>query len=248
MSNARFSILQAAAISDTRISDAQFRTLAALGRYGNKDGWCFPSLQTLGKDLNKSPQAVSRDIIALVKLGYVEKHSRFDKKSGSRQSNLYRLKFDTYSTPDVDTPSTPDVDTPSTPDVDTPSTPDVEVNALYNDTVNEIKNSAAKPPKAETPAEVKLFRDVTGKYPNRANFDDVARQVQATAARLQRDCTADDLRPFFAAWTGKGYKPVNLAWLEWAATGIIPNNQRASAAQQPAAFDAINQWLQSKGE
>lgn len=118
MSNARFSILQAKAVKDKRISDSQFRTLAALGMYADEDGWCFPSLQTLGDDLGKSKQAVGRDTIALRKLGYLEVTGRFDKKSGSRHSNLYRLIFDTPRQPDVDAPSTKLVDAPSTSEVD----------------------------------------------------------------------------------------------------------------------------------
>jgi hypothetical protein len=132
MSNARFSILQARAISDKRISDAQFRTLAALGMYADKNGWCFPSLKTLGVDLNKSPQAVGRDTIALRKLGYLQVKNRYDAKTHSRHSNLYRLLFD-FNVDDS---------TLSTPDVDTLSTPDVEVNVP----INAPKNCGDKSP------------------------------------------------------------------------------------------------------
>ena len=62
MTNARFSILQARAVEDKRISNSQFRTLAALGLYGDKDGWCFPKLKTLATILGKSRQAVNRDL------------------------------------------------------------------------------------------------------------------------------------------------------------------------------------------
>lgn len=125
MSNARFSILQARAVKDKRISDSQFRTLAALGMYADTDGWCYPALGTLGKDLSKSKQAVGRDTIALRKLGYLEVQARFD-KNGSRRSCLYRLKYDLP-------PVNVDDSTPSTPEVDTPSTPEVDVNDLSKD-------------------------------------------------------------------------------------------------------------------
>lgn len=111
MSNARFSILQARAVKDKRITDAQFRTLAALGMYADEDGWCFPSLTTIGNDLGKSKQAAGRDTIALKKLGYIEVTGRYDKKTGARHSNLYRLKFDLPPRQRrVDPPSTPEVD------------------------------------------------------------------------------------------------------------------------------------------
>ena len=125
MSNARFSILQAVAVSDRRVSDAQFRTLAALGMYADKNGWCFPSLKTLAADLKKSPQAVGRDTIALRKLGYLEVKNRYDSKTKSRHSNLYRLKYDL---PDFNVGDTP----LSTPEVDTLSTSDVDVNDPLN--------------------------------------------------------------------------------------------------------------------
>ena len=134
MSNARFSILQARAISDKRVSDAQFRTLAALGMYADKDGWCYPSLKTLGKDLNKSAQAVGRDTIALRKLGYLQVKNRYDAKTKSRHSNLYRLVFD-FNVDDS---------TLSTSYVDTLSTSDVEVNVPINDPIKRYSAIAKK--------------------------------------------------------------------------------------------------------
>jgi len=128
MSNSRFSILQARAVKDQCISDSQFRTLAALGIYADEDGWCFPSLTTLGIDLGKSKQAVGRDTIALRKLGYLEVRARFDKNK-SRRSNLYRLKFDMP-------PRQRYVDAPSTSEVDGASTSEVDVNDPINDPLN----------------------------------------------------------------------------------------------------------------
>ena len=52
MGNQRFSIIPAKAISDKRISNAQLRTLAALGVYGDKNGWCYPKLSTLAEDFS----------------------------------------------------------------------------------------------------------------------------------------------------------------------------------------------------
>ncbi len=137
MSNARFSILQARAVKDRNISDAQFRTLAALGMYADQDGWCFPMLSTLGNDLKKSKQAVGRDTIALRKLGYLEVHARYN-ENGGRKSSLYRLKFDL---PMVNV----DDSTPSTSGVDTPSTSKVDVNDPKNDQIN----SVSKKPKQD---------------------------------------------------------------------------------------------------
>lgn len=230
MSNARFSILQARAVSDKRVSDAQFRSLAALGCYGDKDGWCFPGLKTLGSDLHKSPQAVSKDLCALVEAGYIEKHPRFD-KDGSRKSNLYRLKFDP---------------TPSTPEVDTLSTPEVEVNDSINAPPN-VKVRAT--PKATQIPEVMLFRSVTKRYPPRANYDDVIESVSKVRGRLGREVIVDDLLVFFKAWCHRGYKETNLAWLEWAETGQIPVNGNWKAQKftnEPKAYNGIRDFLQEQ--
>jgi hypothetical protein len=139
MSNARFTILQARAVKDTRITDAQFRTLAALGMYADQDGWCFPSLTTIGDDLGKTKQAVGRDTIALKKLGYLDVYHRHDKKTGGRRSNLYRLRFDFPVVPSQLT-----VDAPSTPEVDAPSTPEVDVNVPSNVPSNAQRDSDIK--------------------------------------------------------------------------------------------------------
>lgn len=161
MSNARFSILQAVAVSDRRVSDAQFRTLAALGMYADKNGWCYPSLKRLGADLKKSPQAVGRDTIALRKLGYIDVKNRYDGKTKSRHSNLYRLKFDIVD-------FNVDDSTLSTSDVDTLSTSDVEVNVPINAPKNlgsfepttiEQAIWAEKPVTEEMVNPEKLFRD-----------------------------------------------------------------------------------------
>lgn len=102
----------------------------------------------------------------------------------------------------------------------------------------------AKPP---TPPEVLLFRSVTERYPPKPNFDDVVNSIRVMQHRLQRPATKEDLKPFYAAWCHKGYKPINLSWLEWAETGQIPvNGNWKPRAQEPKAFDAIRQFMASQ--
>lgn len=126
MSNARFSILQARAVEDKRISNAQFRTLAALGMFGDKNGWCFPKLRTLAEILGKSRQAVNHDIQALAELGYVEVYHQF-RDDGSQQHNKYRLIFDN------DTPRKAGVYPPSTPEIYPPS-----ISEVYPPSISEV--------------------------------------------------------------------------------------------------------------
>lgn len=144
MSNARFSILQSRAVEDQRISNAQFRTLAALGMFGDKDGYCFPNLKTLGDILGKTKQAVSKDIQALAEFGYVEITPQ-SRKDGSRMGNLYRLIFDPPRQPEVDTHQQ-EVDTHQ-PQVDTRQLNAVDaltphINDSINDSAEEAKPAA----------------------------------------------------------------------------------------------------------
>lgn len=157
MANSRFAILQASAVSDERVTAAQFRTLAALGTFGDKDGWCYPKLATLGKMLGKSKQAVSKDILALAELGYVQIKHQY-REDGSQQNNLYRLVFDTPVNvtltphqPHVDPPSTPEVDPPSTSEVDALTTHINDPIELNDDVVGETSE------KSETANEQNIF-------------------------------------------------------------------------------------------
>lgn len=109
----------------------------------------------------------------------------------------------------------------------------------------ELKTSADKPAKPATPPEVKLFREVTSRYPNKVNFENVTNIIKGVSKRLGRDCSADDLRPFYAAWCAKGFKPVNLAWLSWAETGIIPEMRHTQNKNSGA--DALMQYAQNIG-
>lgn len=113
---------------------------------------------------------------------------------------------------------------------------------------NNIKTAPAAKP--STPSEVKIFREVTERYPNRINFADVALIIQGVSKRLGRECTAEDLRPFYAAWCGKGFKPVNLAWLSWAESGIIPqvsNNFKPRDLIQER-YGGIMEWAKEMQE
>jgi hypothetical protein len=238
MSNARFSILQARAVRDERVSDPQFRTLAALGCYGDPDGWCFPSLKTLKKDLHKSPQAISKDIAKLVELEYLEKHPRFN-KDGGRRSNLYRLKFDAP-------PSTSEIDTPPTSEIDTLSTPEVEVNdpinVPSNDPIKEGKPSRTKA--NDFPSNI-LFREVTERYPAKANWHDVLRFIDDVARRIGRQPTKDDLFPFYSAWCGNGWRSDSIHWLEYAARGVLPSAANNRKPPENKTMNAVKEYLAS---
>jgi hypothetical protein len=227
MSNARFSILQARAVSDARVSDAQFRTLAALGMYADKDGWCFPSLTRIGADCNKSKQAAGRDVINLKKLGYVEVYPQFDKSTGSRKPNKYRLKFDLP-------PSTSDVDTPSTSEAYAPSTSDVDVNVPVNDPTNDPKRPPApKPARAARPDN-----------PASIFFANGGKGISKDEAATLAACEISDLARWgqvVKAWIACGWSPRNFSGMaEYYQRGEMPAKREYRQRAQTVTADTGN--------
>ena len=57
----------------------------------NRDGTCWPGINTIATGLNLSRSTVKRAMDDLVKAGLVEKSSRW-RENGSLTSNLYRIK------------------------------------------------------------------------------------------------------------------------------------------------------------
>jgi len=125
-------------------------------------------------------------------------------------------------------------------------------NLMLNDTnINKKKDKNIKPaatPKEPTPPEILVFREVTRLYPPKPNWGSVVKIIQSVSKRIGRAVTADDLRPFFEAWTFRGNKPTNINWTSWAVSGVIPqqyNNKQQQA--EPKGFDAARQFLAAHG-
>ena len=59
--------------------------------HSNKEGTCWPGINTIATGLNLSRSTVKRALEDLVKVGLVEKSSRW-RENGSLSSNLYRIK------------------------------------------------------------------------------------------------------------------------------------------------------------
>jgi hypothetical protein len=96
-----------------------------------------------------------------------------------------------------------------------------------------VKERVKKPLKIKegasaTPPEVKLYREVTKKYPPSPNYEDVVTYIQSVAKRLGRDVLADDLRPFYKAWTAKGWNQFSINWLEYAVRGELPQQTKGA--------------------
>ena len=59
--------------------------------HSNKEGTCWPGINTIAIGLNLSRSTVKRALDDLAKAGLVEKSSRW-RENGSLSSNLYRIK------------------------------------------------------------------------------------------------------------------------------------------------------------
>ena len=57
----------------------------------NKDGSCYPAINTIAKDLKISKSTVKRALYYLEKEGYIS-HERRYRKTGGNSSNLYLLE------------------------------------------------------------------------------------------------------------------------------------------------------------
>jgi hypothetical protein len=93
MSNARFCIIPARALGDKRITRNDIMVLNALGMYGDKEGWSFPSIGTIAELINAHRVSVSKSIGNLVACGYLESRAR-RRDDGGQTSNEYRILFD----------------------------------------------------------------------------------------------------------------------------------------------------------
>ena len=78
-------------VADKRITDGMFRTLAVLCSYCNRAGITWVSTERMGKDMGVTKQAISKQLVKLQKLGYVE---IIKKHAWGRRTATNRVIFD----------------------------------------------------------------------------------------------------------------------------------------------------------
>ncbi|MBV6393836.1 MAG: hypothetical protein KPEEDBHJ_03080 [Anaerolineales bacterium] len=102
----------------------------------------------------------------------------------------------------------------------------VENRTLNNNkgTKKKVKQIRQKPPqpKASEFSSNVLFREVTEKYPKKANWYDVLKYINDVEKRLGRTVTKDDLIPYYSAWCANGWNEWSIRWLEYAVRGELP--------------------------
>ena len=76
---------------DRELSPRAKSVLIYLKDHANKQGTCWPGINTIAEGLSLSRSTVKRALNDLEKVGLVEKSSRW-RENGSLTSNLYRIK------------------------------------------------------------------------------------------------------------------------------------------------------------
>lgn len=89
----RFSIIPAKALSDRRLSRTDISVLNALGTYGDRNGWCWPSLNTVAQTIGAHRRTVNHSITKLLELRYLARRSRY-REDGGQTSNEYKILYD----------------------------------------------------------------------------------------------------------------------------------------------------------
>lgn len=84
--------VSAAALTDPRLSDVVFRTLALVGLYANRQGEAFVSIIRLARERGRSRVAIRAHLRAAQELGYLTVERRY-RPNGADTSHLYRLAF-----------------------------------------------------------------------------------------------------------------------------------------------------------
>lgn len=214
-----------------RLKGSKLSTWQVISLSIDADGKCGLSVPQIARLSGYSTVETRRAIQELDDMGYLS----VDRTSGKK--SIYAPEFTARSgknpteKPSKDTPI--EKETPIFSTVERAADPYLSSIENPVPTYKELKRVNAKAKQnSNIPTEVKAFREVTARYPHRANYGDVAKIIQSVAARLGRECTAEDLQPFFSAWTARGFNPTNINWLSWAVTGNIP--QQGKQVAQPS--------------
>lgn len=112
--SSRFAIVPARALDDTRLRGGALKVLLALGTYCDRDGWCWPAMQSVADRVGVTRQAVQQHIRDLEALGYVQTKGRV-RGDGGQTSNAYRVIFDADLPPEFDRATPPQAELAPTP-------------------------------------------------------------------------------------------------------------------------------------
>jgi hypothetical protein len=198
-----------------------------LMQYAGKNGRCFPSHATLGRELGVKPRQVANYVAELRVAGLI-----VPRVSPGKSTEYGFARHPWMDTPKQDIAVLPMQHVASNPcdkmhdtHVTSCILPMQDVADIRESLSESISESASETPKngarrrqTSTPAPpgVEVFRQVTGRYPPKNNYE------QVSAAIGER--TADELQPYYDAWTARSNNHARFdVWLfEWVAGGRIP--------------------------
>lgn len=86
--NQRMGCVPARAIDDPALSNIGLRVLNVLALYGDRDGWCWPAVETVAARARCSERHARRALRELEQLGHLQRHER------AGQSNWWHIIFD----------------------------------------------------------------------------------------------------------------------------------------------------------
>jgi hypothetical protein len=249
--NQRLSVIPARAISDPELSDAAFRTLAALGLFGDRDGWCYPSYATLAAIRGVGKSAIAKHIAELSKRGYLNVYHRYDEKSGAQRSNLLQIRFDfPYEPPEAQPEASAESGEEAPPRFPTGNggfpygnppvhswgerlTPHINVNSSSSSSAGGVENHSflAGTEGDDVEHAETLYRLVRPEHlgiPRTHWYSDAVRVLNQILTRHGGDyqAAAEYLRRYAEEADRRGIAQTNMCWLvEWAAVGDIPKSQ-----------------------
>ncbi|WP_426229307.1 helix-turn-helix domain-containing protein [Pararhizobium sp. DWP3-4] len=93
MSNARFSIVPAWIITDSRLKGSDLKVLCLLGSFTNKEGWCRRSQVKMADELGCGRSTVQASLSRLYEIGVVEKRE-IESADGRDSAHWYRVIHD----------------------------------------------------------------------------------------------------------------------------------------------------------
>ena len=231
---ARYSVIPASAVVDSRLSLRELSVLAAIGIHTDRNGWCYPSSERLGEMLGVSGGMVRQSVAALARCGYVQivKRSRED---GGQTSNAIRILMDAEHPseamrfgldpsdpvhPPVSPELTPPVSSGLTPPVSSGLTRKPPVESPTSETTSPQSGRSRKPSKRQQAMDYQL-----------PDWIDRARWQAWIAERTKPDAGLDLNIEKLAQWRAEGHDP-NQILREAAASGwqglFLPSSMKTN--------------------
>jgi DNA-binding Lrp family transcriptional regulator len=232
-------------------------TAAVFGRMWRycqmQDGVCRATLDTIASELNVSKMTIIRHIETLVYDGFL-KDTTPDRKNkphvyaDTGKVAMYNKFGMALTVTESESKSTlTESDSALTSSDSQSHTESLEDSKKKQS--KKVKEGATKPaaPRAnDFPSNV-LYREVTERYPSKANWHDVLKFIDGVSQRLGRQPVKEDLLPFYSAWCGMGWNNNSINWLEYAVKGVMPGKQNgkgyAPAQTVSEGFSVIDQVL-----